>query len=735
MRLNEFLRQVNKYDFLIERDVVNAGEIKKWVASISGRVKSDVAQKWFQSQLYQFLINRYASNTDVKQILQAPQGSPDWLVQKLATGGELFNVTPSMEVSELAMSVIDYVNAWSDENPGREPRMRWEQAAEQATAWHKEMKNVSVSAEENEKDLAELSTIYEFPNGFKWVDLTTESCLKREGSRMGHCVGGYGSQVAAGTTKIFSLRNPKNLPHATIEAESDEPTVIASADDAQRDLFGDGRNMPPLKIHQIKGRSNKPPVAKYVPYVKEFLEWGNFDVGHGLNDIQNMGLFRKQGKYFTMDEVSKVVKKYKDKTKWVKIDDDVEFEYSGAPYHLIDKEGNIIITANTQGTGDTKGHISGVSAPYGEKVDVEDLRPKIIDLLNKSNNIGDTGDLRKTWNIYHHDNKHGTLKDVATVMYDLPNGNKAVSASNNNYVVNKNHEVIFEYEIGIDDGIGIPKHNFNASNLDMNFGELANALSEVSGMPLNTDYHSVGAPVDVNKNPLQPTGEVVYEHEGISWHTGAVPDMLPKDSHPDDIFIGYDRHKNPRYYVETTPAENTSLYPTKANGVGMVLGVSQRTYGTNKFDYTKGEQILNFIISQYLDTSDRSFQEEMYDDFAWGIDNYDNWWRCDETAPAEFVETTYSGDEGEEDVYENENTTLEEFWQATGIPESGLDSEYIIQEYGSFFNREWIEWDDQDQERDVEDPETGEYTTEYYSSEYRTRFTGKEADYKHPMSG
>jgi hypothetical protein len=61
MRLKAFLREVNKYDFLIERDVVNAGQLKKWVASISGRVRSDVAQKWLQSQIYQLLIKRYDS--------------------------------------------------------------------------------------------------------------------------------------------------------------------------------------------------------------------------------------------------------------------------------------------------------------------------------------------------------------------------------------------------------------------------------------------------------------------------------------------------------------------------------------------------------------------------------------------------------------------------------------------------------------------------------------------------
>ena len=737
MRLTEFLRQVNKYDFLIERDVVNAGQIKKWVASISGRVQSDQAQKWFQSQLYQFLINRYASNKDVIQIQQAPPGSPDWLVQKLEAGGELFNVTPSTEVSELAMSVIDYINAWSEENPGREPRMRWEQAAVQATDWHKEMKNVSVSDEENEQDLAEIATIYEFKDGFKWVDLTTEACLKREGGRMGHCVGGYGAAVQAGTTKIFSLRNAKNLPHATIEATSEEPTVIASADDAQGDLFGDGNSMPPLKVEQVKGRSNKPPVAKYVPYVKEFLEWGNFEVGNGLGDIQNMGLYRKQGKYYTIDEVSKVVKKYKGGTKWVKLDDDVDFDYGGPPYHLMDKDGTIIATAST---GAEDGHISGVSAPYGAKVDKEDLRPKIIDLLNQSNNIGDTGDLRNTWGIYHHDNKHGDLKDVATVMYDLPNGHKAVSASGNNYVVNSKHNVVFGYELGIDDSINIPKNEFKQENLEMNYSELANALSEASGLEIDTSYNSLGIPTGQDGKPLVPSGEPIYENEGISWYNGSAPSILPEGSDPDSIFIGYDRHKNPIYYIETGPSKQKggmfageTIPDIEATSAGFILGTTTiGGYGKTP-DFKPGERILDIVISQEWGTADESFKAEMYEDMMWIQDTFGDWYKTDDSAPAEYQYNEYSDDKN--DIEEtDENSTLDTFWTETSLLDTGLEADFFIEMYAMFFDGKLISWDSRGEERDVEDPETGEYTTEYVDLEYTAKFTGNRNDYLHPLS-
>jgi hypothetical protein len=40
---------------------------------------------------------------------------------------------------------------------------------------------------------------------------------KEEGDAMGHCVGSYGRSIEIGETLIYSLRDPKNQPHATIE--------------------------------------------------------------------------------------------------------------------------------------------------------------------------------------------------------------------------------------------------------------------------------------------------------------------------------------------------------------------------------------------------------------------------------------------------------------------------------------------------------------------------------------
>ena len=94
-----------------------------------------------------------------------------------------------------------------------------------------------------------------------------EAGLNAEGKAMGHCVGGYCDDVAQGT-KIYSLRDKNGQPHVTIEATP-------------------GQDIEADSIQQIKGKQNAAPVAKYLPYVQDFVKSGQWDQ---VNDLHNTGL-------------------------------------------------------------------------------------------------------------------------------------------------------------------------------------------------------------------------------------------------------------------------------------------------------------------------------------------------------------------------------------------------------------------------------------------------------------
>ena len=94
---------------------------------------------------------------------------------------------------------------------------------------------------------------------------------------MQHCVGSYAEAVGEGGD-IYSLRDPHNNPHATIE--------------------GDGKI-----IYQIKGKQNKPPVKKYVPYIRKFIEKFNF---HSVGDLETLGLVDIDGKLYEINKLHKL---------------------------------------------------------------------------------------------------------------------------------------------------------------------------------------------------------------------------------------------------------------------------------------------------------------------------------------------------------------------------------------------------------------------------------------------
>ena len=112
--------------------------------------------------------------------------------------------------------------------------------------------------------------------------------LAEEGNIMGHCVGGYCEGVASGESRIFSLRDPKGGSHVTVEVEPRAENIRRNAGPneyfrARAATRGDLDSIPD-NINQIKGKQNRAPEAKYLPYVQDFVKGGKWgEVG----DITN----------------------------------------------------------------------------------------------------------------------------------------------------------------------------------------------------------------------------------------------------------------------------------------------------------------------------------------------------------------------------------------------------------------------------------------------------------------
>ncbi len=86
-------------------------------------------------------------------------------------------------------------------------------------------------------------------NGWSIQKVVSENDLLVEGNRMNHCVGDYCPQVDSGATEIYSLRDPKNEPHVTVELSSEYN-----------------------EINQIMGNSNTEPDEEYKVYLRQWLK-------------------------------------------------------------------------------------------------------------------------------------------------------------------------------------------------------------------------------------------------------------------------------------------------------------------------------------------------------------------------------------------------------------------------------------------------------------------------------
>ncbi|MFA7219343.1 MAG: hypothetical protein WC119_02445, partial [Synergistaceae bacterium] len=113
--------------------------------------------------------------------------------------------------------------------------------------------------------------VHSFGDGWEIVKLSPGDC-SAEGNRMGHCVEGYWKDVESGRTQIYSLRDPKDEPHVTIEMiipASPSEKVEAFRTNSLKD--NDPNKYKRIAVYQIQGKENKEPIDEYKKYIKEWF--------------------------------------------------------------------------------------------------------------------------------------------------------------------------------------------------------------------------------------------------------------------------------------------------------------------------------------------------------------------------------------------------------------------------------------------------------------------------------
>lgn len=111
--------------------------------------------------------------------------------------------------------------------------------------------------------------VYTWPDGWH-MDVVGSQDLALEGKLMGHCVGGYCDEVNRGDSTIVSLRDPKGMPHVTIEFKGDQDDFI---DNVFNTGYGESEAVHrQLEIIQIQGKNDSRPIPEYQKRVDEWLD-------------------------------------------------------------------------------------------------------------------------------------------------------------------------------------------------------------------------------------------------------------------------------------------------------------------------------------------------------------------------------------------------------------------------------------------------------------------------------
>jgi hypothetical protein len=731
MKLLEVFNIINEAQFLIERDVLNAKELKAWVQQSAERVQQPQSKTWFASQLYKFLINRYQEGA--RPLTQPPADAPEWLLAKMQAGEPVLSIEPQQELRQEVEGVVDWLNAESK----ADLRMTWEQAAEFQKEWHSEIKRASRVTELTPEEMEGLVTIKEYDNGFKWVDVQTEVCLKHEGTTMGHCVGqgGYTTGVKEGTTKIISLRDAKGLAHATIEGQAEHPITINPSDPNQLDLFrqAGAQSMSDMTVHQIKGKENKGVVAKYRDYVQDFLTTFQIDkfTHYALSDLESSGLFKlRKGGYAPVDKVGKKMADVGDGTSWSRVSNElVELQdYSGeldAKWFLQDKGGRSMADAQEK----VKGTIDSVSMPYGE--DKKKYQEHVKALFGTGIKPGES--MYSDHGGVHH---YGLAIDT-TGTVDTPN---KVGEEVANYDGGSIYATAGDMSsLGLESptywlmqGDQIVSR-FSTRNASQHAGQLDSSIVTLSfdkeyGIPRGSMVEFLDEIQKVIENDIeriQIQGRSI-DIDDLTWKPGPSDEQVLEQ---DDVLYYADKRTNETHYRAIDSHGHILFTMVYQDGKGSFSPIMVSD------PKVAGFYAIYLIEHLELDIGENrqynSFAREFLNETDWFVsDQYrhnDEWRVMNDEFP--IIYSVVAWDLEGESTFdrEKEETTMSTFWSDTSLDSSGMEEDFFANMYDMLYNGGTAEWDE---EHDTGDEEETRSSTNYYAES-----NGDVDTVTHPVSG
>lgn len=265
-------------------NIINPDAIDTYLGSFVGHEHGYFTE--VKSLLIQAVKRHLQNDARVATVLETPPThAPEWLVNKWDTCGPFHSFDAAkVDATPNLRSEITHIRDWllsakqtgadflTDCINGKPKTLLHTQsiahAYEQADKYFEEL-NKRIEANPDIEGV-DVKTIMTFKDGYRFVQLLTPNALKNEGPKVGHCVGSgaYDSKMAHGHN-YYSLRDADNKPHVTIEARTE--------------FFGR------KTLKQCRGKENKQPVNKYLPYVQKFIQAQKISLSTSANHSDYVG--------------------------------------------------------------------------------------------------------------------------------------------------------------------------------------------------------------------------------------------------------------------------------------------------------------------------------------------------------------------------------------------------------------------------------------------------------------
>jgi hypothetical protein len=257
-----------------QRNVINTDAVDAYVAAVAELAIAPAAQDWITRSVRRWILREHPRHYLVQRdkptggvLLVDPEEEtgfdarpydgdlPDWAEHALDHPPEGGSAIVFLRLDGTLSKRIRRIITWLNEGvPPEEAgaavnRLGFSQAEDLARKWRRSLKGQRAYGG---RESGAVPVFHHYDATI--VQLTSASALRFEGNRMRHCAGEYDQLVADSVCEVYSVRDPRNNPHATVEVEPDG-TVL-----------------------QVKGMANGRVDPRWRPAIRAFVQQRNYVV-------------------------------------------------------------------------------------------------------------------------------------------------------------------------------------------------------------------------------------------------------------------------------------------------------------------------------------------------------------------------------------------------------------------------------------------------------------------------